>query len=83
MDKDVLIRFVQFLETIFGRVNSKRLMVLYGLLLFLLYSKQMTREAVLLGTMASLLTLWAFQRDGKKSDIMPTSEKKADTVAQP
>jgi len=63
MDKDVLIRFVQFLETVFGRINSKRLMTLYGLFLFLLYSKEMTPNAVYLGSLVSLLCLWSFQRD--------------------
>ena len=57
MDKDVLIRFVQFLETIFGRINSKRLMVFYGYLLFLLYSKEMTEMAVWCGAGAFLVTM--------------------------
>jgi len=60
MDKDVLIRFVQFLETIFSRINSKRLMVLYGYLLFLLYSKEMTAAAVWYGTGVSVLVLMLF-----------------------
>ena len=75
MDKDVLIRFVQFLETVFGRINSKRLMVLYGLFLFLLYSKEMTETAVHCGVLSALLTLWAFQRDGKKNDLVNETPK--------
>lgn len=69
MDKDVLIRFIQFLETVFGRINSKRLMVLYGLFLFLLYSKEMTDLAVKLGVLVALLALWSFERD-KKNDVV-------------
>ena len=60
MDKEVLVRFIQFLETIFSRINSKRLMVLYGYLLFLLYSKQMTDSAVWHGTWVSVLVLILF-----------------------
>lgn len=66
MDKDVLIRFIQFLETVFGRINSKRLMTLYGCLMFLLYSKEMTEDAVLWGVLLSLACLWSFQRDSQK-----------------
>ncbi len=70
MDKEVLIRFVQFLDNIFGRINSKRLMVLYGFFLFLLYSASMTPMAVKLGCLMALLVLWSFERDGKKRDGM-------------
>lgn len=68
MDKDVLIKFVEFLQSIFGRINSKRLMTLYGLFLFLLYSKEMTTTAVYLGTLVALLCLWSFHRDSRKLD---------------
>lgn len=67
MDKDVLIRFIQAIESIFGRINSKRLMVLYGYLLFLLYSKEMTELAVWLGTLLSLLCLWSFEKDSQRN----------------
>lgn len=71
MDKDVLIRAITMVESIFSRINSKRLMVLYGLFLFLLYSKEMTDLAVKLGVLVSLLTLWSFERD-KKNDLVKT-----------
>lgn len=74
MDKDVLIRFVQFLETVFGRVNSKRLMVLLSFLLFLTYSKEVTELAVYLSTLATLLCLLCFQFDGKKSDSIEVTK---------
>ena len=70
MDKDVLIKFVEFLQSIFGRINSKRLMTLYGLFLFLLYSKEMTETAVYLGTLVSLLCLWSFHRDPRSVDAV-------------
>lgn len=72
MDKDVLIRFIQAVEAIFGRINSKRLMTLYGFLLFLLYSKEMTELAVYLGALVSLLTLWTFERDASKRKEPPS-----------
>ncbi len=74
MDKEVLIKFVEFLQSIFGRINSKRLMVLYGEFLFLLYSKQMTELAVYLGTLVALLTLWSFHRDSRKADGLEASK---------
>ncbi len=38
MDAAVMIRFIEFLDNIFGRINSKRLMIYYGFLLFLAYA---------------------------------------------
>jgi hypothetical protein len=69
MDKDVLIRFIQFLETTFARINSKRLMTLYAYLLFLLYSKEMTDSAVLYGTLVTILVLLLFMMRGKDSVV--------------
>ena len=66
MDKDVLIRFIAFLEAVFGRINSKRLMTLYGFLLFLLYSKEMTEDAVYLGALMTACALWSFQHEARK-----------------
>ena len=71
MDKDVLIRFIAFLELVFGRINSKRLMVIYGFLLFLLYSKEMTEPALWMGLGVSLLGLLLFWLD-KKQDAITT-----------
>lgn len=74
MDKEVLIRFIQAIESIFSRINSKRLMVLYGVFLFLLYSKEMTEDAVYLGVLCALLTLWSFVHEANKrkgSDSIP------------
>ena len=69
MDKDVLIRFVTAVETIFSRINSKRLMTLYAYLLFLLYSKEMTENAVYLGTALTAMTLCLFMvRESKEKD---------------
>lgn len=69
MDKEVLIRFVEFLEKVFSRINSKRLMTLYAYLLFLLYSKEMTDKAVYFGTLVTVLVLLLFMWPTKvKSD---------------
>lgn len=68
MDKDVLVRFIQFLENVFSRINSKRLMTLYAYLLFLLYSKEMTDTAVVYGTAVTLVTLGLFMIRAPKED---------------
>lgn len=38
MDSAVMIRFIDFLDNIFGRINSKRLLIFYGLLVFLAFA---------------------------------------------
>ncbi len=38
MDASVMIRFIEFLDNLFGRINSKRLMIYLALLLFLAYA---------------------------------------------
>ena len=64
MDKEVLIRFVEFLEKIFARINSKRLMTFYGFLLFLGFSKSMTELAVYCGLGGFFLTMLLLMRKG-------------------
>lgn len=75
MDKDVLIKFVEFLNNIFGRINSKRLMVLYGYLLFLLYSKEMTDNAVWYGTVVTLIVLGLFMLPTPNDKVGPKEQK--------
>ncbi len=61
MDSAVMIRFIEFLDNIFGRINSKRLMIYYGFLLFLAYA--LTRPGVttdLIVWVAALATLLAW-----------------------
>ena len=57
MDKEVLIRAIQAIELILGRINSKRLLVLYGYLLFLGGSKYMTADAVEYGSYVTVICL--------------------------
>lgn len=73
MDKEVFIRFIDFLEKTFGRINSKRLMVLYGLLLYL-SNTQLSVLAMELGTGVAViaLALYVFRPNGKdKLDEKP------------
>jgi len=81
MDSAVLIRFIQFLELIFSRINSKRLMVFYGLLLFLLASKNVTPEAVYAATGLAVLVLLLYMVKtptdvmGSQADPAPDKDK--------
>lgn len=74
MDKEVLIRFIDFLEKTFSRINSKRLMVLYGLLLYLTNSK-LSDLSMWLGTGVAVLALLLFVVRPNGKDKM--DEKKA------
>jgi hypothetical protein len=40
MDKEVLIRFIQMIETVLSRVNSKRMITLFGFLYWLYAVKE-------------------------------------------
>lgn len=67
MDKEVLIRFIQMIETVLGRVNSKRLMTLYAFYWFL-YEMRTALSMAWLGAMASWATafvLWTFYTERK------------------
>lgn len=55
MNPEVLIKFADVVEKILSRINSKRLMVLYGLLLFLSV-KDLNAMALYCGTGAAVLT---------------------------
>ncbi len=55
MDKDVLIKFIDMIGGVLGRVNSKRLMTLYAFYWFL-YEMRGTLSPNWLGAMASWAT---------------------------
>lgn len=68
MDKDVLIRFIQMIETVLGRVNSKRLMLLYGFLYWLYSVKDLLgmNWTGSLGGIVTVITLASFIEDFNK-----------------
>ncbi len=62
MDPEVLKRFIEFLEKTLGRINSKRVMVLFGYLFFLNQTQQAPDAVQACGLIAFLLTMWFLWR---------------------
>jgi hypothetical protein len=56
MDKEVLIRFIEMIQSVLSRVNSKRLMTLYAFYYFL-YAIREIMGADWLGGLAGVTTL--------------------------
>jgi len=65
-----MIRFIEFLDNIFGRINSKRLMIYYGFLLFLAYaySKNASELIICIAGLATAVAWLLF--------FMPTPDDK-------
>jgi hypothetical protein len=57
MDKDVLIRFIAFLEVTLGRLNSKRLTSFFALLVFLPYAPVFDTQLLACGAWLFLLLI--------------------------
>jgi hypothetical protein len=65
MDKEVLIRFIEMIESVLSRVNSKRLMTLYAFYWFL-YAMRDTLTVPWVGAMSAWSTafvLWTFYKE--------------------
>lgn len=69
MDSQVLIRAIQAFETIFGRVNSKRLLVFFAYLLFLIYCDTNPLR-MYLSAVAFLLTMLLVWKQPKNNDSL-------------
>jgi hypothetical protein len=69
MDPQVLIQAIQAAKEILGRINSKRLMVFYGFLLFLVYVEANTWKMGL-GAIAFLITQYMVWKNPKNSDSL-------------
>ena len=63
MDKDVLIRLIAAIETILGRLNSKRLTSFFALLVFLRYTTELDVQA--LGAICWLVLLLILNQNPK------------------
>jgi ammonia channel protein AmtB len=69
MDKEVLIRFIQMIENVLSRINSKRLMVFFAFLLFLVYCPPDTWKMAL-GGIAFLITITMVWKNPKNTDSL-------------
>lgn len=75
MDKEVLIRFIEMIESVLSRVNSKRLMTLYAFY-YWLYAMRETLGASwcgATGAWATAFVLWTFYKERKDALTEPKS----------
>lgn len=78
MDKDVLIKFIEMIQSVLSRVNSKRLLTLYGFY-YWLYNVMSTiggTWTAALGGWSTFVVLYSFYYENKGS-------KKADELEAP
>lgn len=68
MDKEVLIKFIEMIESVLSRVNSKRLMALYGFLYWLYAVKEVIGKdwTGATGSIATLVVIWSFIHEALK-----------------